>query len=106
MTKVKTYNINIEKLACLSLTGVCVALFAMYMYFVSASVIHVVIRKEINHDLLALNSEISQLESEYIDAQHRVSSDIASMQGYKLVATKIFIDRSQPSLVLSNNEQR
>lgn len=106
MKKATSQTINVEKLACLSLMSLCVALFALYIYFVSASIVHVVMRKEINHDLIVLNTEISQLESEYIDAQHQVSNEIASLQGYKATPEKIFIDRTQKSLVLSDTGLR
>jgi DNA-binding NtrC family response regulator len=95
----KTFNT--EKITCLTLLALSLALVALYMYFVSASVVHVVIRKETNQAAVALNSEISQLENQFIDAQHRVSGEIASLQGYTDVTDKIFIDRTPSTLVLS-----
>lgn len=101
MTKTKTQTINYEKIACLSLFSLCVGFLVMYMYFLSASVVHVVIRKEFNQDVVVLSSEISELETQYIEAQHHVSDKIASMDGYSEVSEKIFIDRTADSLVLS-----
>ncbi len=77
------------------------AVFIAYMYFVSASVVHVVIRKEVGQEISVLSSYVSQLESQYIEAQHRVSADIANLKGYVVVEDKIFIDRTTTSLVLS-----
>ncbi len=77
--------------------------FAAYMYFVSASVVHVVIRKEINQEVLRTSSYVSQLEAEYIEAQHSVSNEIASREGYQEVDNKIFIDRTETTLVLGRN---
>lgn len=70
------------------------------MYFLSASVVHVVMRKETNQEIASVSSHVSQLESRYIEAQHRVSDDIASMHGYVVAEEKIFIDRTEKSLVL------
>lgn len=105
MTKAHTTTMNKDKIICLSLFGVVIAGITFYLYFLSASIVHVVIRKEINQDLVLLHTEIGQLESEYIDAQHRVSAEIASLEGYTTVAEKIFIDRSAGSLVLSGSVQ-
>ena len=75
----------------------------LYVYFLSASVVHVVMRKEINQEIAQVSSQVSSLESEYIEAQHRVSDDIASMHGYVVTEEKVFIDRTQTSLVLSDS---
>ncbi len=87
----------------MSLFGLCLALIGVYMYFLSASIMHVVVRMELEQKVGKLQSEISQLESDYIAVQHKVSADIASMQGYAPSANKVFIDRSAPSLVLNSD---
>lgn len=89
----------------MSLAFLCVTLFALYIYFLSASVVHVVMRTEINQEVTKISSEISELEGRYIEAQHRVSSDIASLQGYTQANAKVFIDRTPSSLVLSTVNQ-
>lgn len=83
--------------------GMLLCAACLYVYFLSASVVHVVMRKEINQEIASTGSYVSQLESQYIEAQHKVSDDIASMHGYVVVEDKIFIDRTQTSLVLSSN---
>jgi len=105
MTKAKNKFIPKDKIICLSLCGLIVSLVFLYIYFLSASIVHVVIRKEANQDLVALHSAISQLETEYIDAQHQVSDEIASLEGYAPVTHKVFIDRTPGSLVLSDGGQ-
>ena len=84
-----------------ALGGVLVVLFVGYVYLLSASVVHVVIQKEMKRDFTKLHSEIAAVETTYIAAQHAVSADIASLDGFVAVTEKIFIDRSEPSLVLS-----
>ncbi len=78
-------------------------LFVGYIYFLSATVVHVVIRKEVTQEIVALRSEIANLESEYIERQHAMSGGIASQKGFVAIADKIFIDRGDTSLVLSDN---
>lgn len=101
MNRVTTQTIQIEKAAFAGLASLSMVLFALYVYFISASVVHVVMRTEISQEITKIASEISELEGEYIEAQHRVSSDIASLQGYTQTQSKVFIDRTPSSLVLS-----
>lgn len=75
------------------------------MYFVSASIVHVVMRKEVDAQIAQLNSSVSQLEAEYIERQHEVSNDFATQQGFVAVEKKIFIDRTTDTLVLSHNDR-
>jgi len=84
-------------------SGLLLSVCALYAYFVSLSVVHVVMRKEIDREKVELGSYVSQLESQYIDAQHAVSREIASHDGYKEADDKIFITRTRASLVLSGN---
>lgn len=106
MTKTQIQKLYTDKRAFMLLSCTCVLLCTMYMYFVSASIVHVVLRTEVGSDITLLSSEISELEGKYIEVQHKVSSDIASLQGYQKTGSKIFIDRSEGSLVLSNGASR
>ncbi len=83
----------------------CVCVFVAYMYFVSASIVSVVMRKEVDTQLSLLNSSVSELEATYIERQHAVSSEFASQQGFVSAEKKIFIDRTVDTLVLSRNER-
>ncbi len=100
----KTHNTLYEReriwffsaLACLLVSVV------LYMYFLSASVFHVVMRKEVDSEITNLNSTLSSLETEYIESQHEVSEEIASLRGYQRTEKKVFIDRTETTLSLSN----
>ncbi len=81
--------------------GLSLVFIVLYMYFLSASVVHVVMRKEIDKEIVALGSSLSTLETDFIEAQHAVSEDIASLKGYEHADSKVFIDRGETSLVLS-----
>ncbi len=84
-----------------------VALFTfslcVYMYFVSASVMNVIMRQEIDIKISQMTTTISELEASYIEMQHSFSSDIASLKGFAIADKKIFIDTSADTLVLSRN---
>ncbi len=101
-TNIPTFLYN-KELHTISACVLLVSLFAAYMYFLSATVVHVVIRKEVSSEISHVNSEISKLEAEYIKQQHAVSSDVASQRGFVAVRDKIFLDRSDTTLVMSTN---
>jgi len=95
-------NIYSDKRAFMLLSFVAVMLFVLYIYFISASIVHVVMRTEINQDATEIASDISTLESKYIAVQHKVSSEVATLNGYQKAPQKIFIDRAEDTLVLRN----
>jgi len=97
---------TLEQQICLSLIAVVTGMFILYIYLISASIVHVVIRTETTQEMKKVSSEISLLEGRFIAAQHKVSSDIASLQGYTQTSQKIFIDRSEPQFVLSDGGTR
>ena len=99
------HSLKIEKKRLYIATAMLFALVATYMYLVSATIMHVVIRSEVDQSIVQLQSQISELESEYIRAQHRMSTDLASMSGFVAVEEKIFIDRGSDTLVLGGTLQ-
>jgi hypothetical protein len=60
------------------LTMLLLLLVALYMYFLTMSVVQVVLRKESSQDQRKIESEIAMYEANYIEAQHKVSERIAS----------------------------
>ncbi|MEX0930818.1 MAG: hypothetical protein WDZ68_00830 [Candidatus Paceibacterota bacterium] len=101
----KKLNIEQSKLHTFAVLTLLVVCFTAYIYFLSMSVVHVIIRKEVNNEIALLQSEIGMLESAYIKQQHAVSNEIVSRTGYVAVTDKIFLDRSDTSLVLSANQR-
>lgn len=101
--RTKQLAFDTQKLYVMGAFVCMLSLFALYVYFVSAAVLHVVMREEVERKMSDLHSEISALEAEYIHAQHAVSEDIASRDGYIAVERKIFIDRSATAVALSES---
>lgn len=85
-------------------TGACIflGLIVLYMYFLSMSVVHVVLRKEVMQKMSSIESDIAMLEASYIDAQHTVSNKIAALENFTENDTKIFVSRNDATLVLSD----
>lgn len=86
--------------------GTLCCLLISYVYLLSATVMHVVIHKEITQDTKALHSEISALEATFIAQQHTVSEAIANLDGYVPIERKVFIDQNAGTLVLQTPPSR
>lgn len=85
----------------IAMAGVLFALVGLYVYFLSVSIVHVVIRQETQQHIKEVNSKIASLESSYIEAQHRLSSNVATLEGYSKADRKVYINRKASSLVLN-----
>lgn len=77
-------------------------LIILYMYFLSMSVVHVVLRKEINRSVAETSSQIALLEASYIESQHKVSDKIAALNTFTETNNKIFVTRGQNAPVLTD----
>lgn len=89
------------------LTTLCVGVFVisiiLYVYFLSLSVMHVVMRKEALQDLNELRSKIANLEASYIESRHLISGKLSSLEGLEENNSKIFIKQTESSLVLRSS---
>lgn len=86
------------------ITSLCVSLLLFgigaYIYFLSISVVHVVMRKEATTQIGELRSEIARLETSYIEAKHQISARVASLEGFTQNQDKVFISKQEQNLVL------
>ncbi len=80
-------------------------LICLYMYFLSMSVVHVVLRKEVMQKVGSIESDIAALEASYIGAQHKVSNKIAALENFTENDTKIFVSRTEATLVFSDTSR-
>jgi len=80
------------------------ACIALYMYLLTMSVVHVVMRKEATQNLRVLESEIAALETDFMLAQHVVSTAIVNNQQYTETSEKIFVNRSKSVAVAVSRE--
>ncbi|MBY0310090.1 hypothetical protein K2Q16_03025 [Patescibacteria group bacterium] len=72
--------------------GCCVVL---YIYFVAASVLHVVVKQDVDVRSSAVRSELASLETSLIAAQHEISNRLALSNGYNEEDDKVFIRRGE-----------
>ena len=60
-------------------------------------------RKEADRSQSELQAEIANLESQYIAAQHKVASQIASLDGYQKEVAKTFVSRTDTDTLVRAN---
>jgi hypothetical protein len=101
--KVATISLNINFYKTVtSVLGISILFLVLaYMYFLSMSVAHVVLRKEAVHQARVIESAIATLETEYMLAQHVVSDAIASTDMLAENKDKIFVSRKPATVAVS-----
>lgn len=74
--------------------------FSVYIYYICATVVNVVVRQEIDQNIAKANSRISDLESRYIEAKERVTLAEANARGFTSSREKIYITQISDTLVV------
>lgn len=80
-----------------------ISMVALYMYTISASVVNVVMHKELQQAITLVQSDITELESEYIAGQYTFNEEKAIALGFVENENKIFIAASDTNLVVTRN---
>jgi len=99
ITAINQIKYRSERLLLAVLFFTLCGLAGLYFYFLSFSVIHVVINEELSEEMNKVQGDIAGLEAVYMEKQHSLSIDLAKNQGYVATGKKIFIDRSNTSVV-------
>ncbi len=77
----------------------------LYVYFVSAAIAHVVMRKELAQEITKTQMHISDLESEYIMAKDAVGLEYAYARGFEKTQEKVFVRKVSSNMTLSLNNE-
>lgn len=92
--KTKTLQINIfEKRAFTILAIMIFILLGFYGFFISKSIVNVIVREEINNDIVTINSIISDLEFNYISRKDTINKEYAEVVGFKTIVNKKFVNK-------------
>ena len=84
---------------------ILVGLMVGYMYFLSSAVVNVVVSREYTQSTSEVASAITELEAQYIEAQHTIRREVALQQGFVAVADKTFVTPFDTSLVVEHEER-
>ena len=75
------------------LGGTLIVLFGLYIFFVSSSVVYVVLREEIASELANIHAETAELESEYLSLRNGINKSLATELGFVATEYKGFAER-------------
>lgn len=100
----KTAVLYGEERLLVTLSGMLLLLaFTLYMYFLSASVLNVVMRQEIDAEIHTTQTHISEMESRYIIAKTNITPDVALAHGLLKSDQKTFITKTKANLAFGGN---
>lgn len=92
--RTKTLQINIfEKRVLTALLIMIFILVCFYGYFISKSIVNVIVREEISNDVVAVSSAISELEFKYINHKNTINREYAETAGFTNITAKKFVAR-------------
>lgn len=102
--KIKRFSFPISKLI-ITILGFAVLITSVfYMYFLTMSVVNVVLREEAVQTTRWFEVEITALETEFMLAQQAVSVAIVANQQYTETNDKIFVNRVDTKTVAISRE--
>jgi hypothetical protein len=70
-----------------------VLLLSFYIFFVSKSIVNALVREELQNEIVTINSDIGDLESQYIVLKNVVDIEFAYSLGFTDVVEKKFVTR-------------
>ena len=93
-TRSISYKIHgIERRLSIGFMVLLVVLLSLYIFFVGRSIVSVVVREEIEFQIAGVNSDLSNLESDYLAKKDTINMAFAQERGFKSISKKIFINR-------------
>lgn len=97
---------NIERYVMAFLTGILIVFAVLYGYFVSTSIVSVLVRQEIEQEIATLNGTMSSFESDYLTHKENINIEYAYTLGFTDIRNKQFVTRkSLLSQGLSINDE-
>ena len=83
--------------------SVFLILFGCYVYFISASVVHVIARKEVDGEIARAGSHISDLEVKYMTAKQAIVPTTIVQYGFVPASPKVYIVKVPGNVALVTN---
>lgn len=69
------------------------SLITLYGYFVSKSITNVLLREETEQNIARINSELSELEFDYLTTKNAITLEFAQAKGFHTIKDKVFVAR-------------
>lgn len=106
MTRANTTPYRTERRFFFAALSLFFILFGLYIYFVSASVVQVIARKEVDREIAHMNSHVGALESTYITAKQAISENTIGQYGFVFAPVqKIYVQKAPVNLVFVTHDE-
>ncbi len=76
------------------LVALAIFSFVLYGYFISVSVVNVLVRESASSDIVAISSKVSDLETQYLALKNEITIEYAYANGFKDIKDKRFTTRT------------
>ena len=90
-----------EQRAFWSLLSIMIALVGLYIYFISMSVMNVVLREEMLLEITAAHSNVGEMEAVYLTKKNAIDAQYATTLGFQPIEKKHFVTRGAGTLTLN-----
>jgi hypothetical protein len=87
-------NLNMQKNIFKLLLFALISLFVVYIYLVGSITFNIVARRTFENVVISLNSELNQLESEYLTNISKIDRQYAYTKGFVDMGQNIFVTRN------------
>lgn len=87
-------NLNMQRNIFKLLIFASISLFVVYIYLVGSITFNIVARRSLENTVIALNSELNQLESDYLTNVNKIDKEYAYTKGFVDMGRNIFVTRS------------
>lgn len=77
-----------------SLLFLLVGFIFLYGYFISTSIFTVIVREEVDRDIITISSTISELEAKYLSLKNEITLEYAYSHGFLDISSKSYTQRA------------
>ena len=92
-THITALKFDLDRRLIWGLASLCLLFLCAYGYFLGSSVINVVVREEVELSIAKLNSNIGDLEFQYLEARNAISASAAHNLGLTAVEHTFYSTR-------------
>ncbi|MEX0917289.1 MAG: hypothetical protein WDZ90_02095 [Candidatus Paceibacterota bacterium] len=100
-TVTKTLTNKIEERLFWAFLGLFLVMLGLYFYFISASIVNVLIREEAEIDIARVGSGLSTIETAYLAKKNIIDADYAQTLGFHLDAKAYFVTHTTRGLTIN-----
>jgi len=88
------FSLKTQRQVFWALCGIIMLMGSLYIYFLSVSVMNVVMIQEKEHDITQLSDEVGELELAYLEKKEGISAPLVEELGFHKITHKSYVTRT------------